>query len=290
MMKRLSSAVLICALAAGASAAPKVHGHRGCRGVLPENTLAAFDEALRIGADVLELDMGVTKDGVVVVSHNKQLDGTLCLGPDGKPAEALPIHSLSLEQLQSYDCGALKNPHFPRQSPRPGQRIPRLADVFELVKGSTYPAAAGVEFNIETKIVPNEPDLSPVPKEFARLVVETVAKYGLESRVIVQSFDRRTLEEVREIEPRIRLAMLISDNLPDLAAIAAAQKVEIISPNALWITRSDVDALHKLGVQVVPWTVNSEAGWTGMLALGADAIITDYPADLIAWMKARGLR
>lgn len=275
-------------LALPASAGVLVHGHRGTRGTLPENTLAAFDEALRVGVDVLELDLGVTKDGVVVVSHNKELDGAICLGPDGVPAKPVPIRSLTLEEVKQYDCGTLKNPRFPRQSPRPGQRIPRLAEVFELVRASTYPAAAKVEFNIETKIVPGEPALSPAPEEFARLVVAEVARCGFEKRVIVQSFDRRTLEAVRRLEPRIRLSMLISDNLPDLAALAKAQKVDIISPDALWLTKQDVEALHALGVQVAPWTINDEKGWALAVAAGADAIITDYPADLIAWMKARG--
>ncbi|MEK7745143.1 MAG: glycerophosphodiester phosphodiesterase family protein, partial [Elusimicrobiota bacterium] len=151
-------------------------------------------------------------------------------------------------------------------------------------------AASAVEFNIETKIVPGEPDLSPEPAEFARLVLAVVRDFGWESRVIVQSFDRRTLAQVRRLEPRVRTSMLISDNLPDLAAVAAAEKAAILSPNALWLTREDVEALHRLGVQVAPWTVNDERGWSAMLALGVDAIITDYPRELIAYLKKRGLR
>ncbi|MBI5625064.1 MAG: glycerophosphodiester phosphodiesterase [Elusimicrobia bacterium] len=279
-------------LSCGAWAAPKVlvHGHRGCRGVLPENTLAAFQAALEAGVDVLELDLNVTKDGVVVVSHNKEIDPAICLAPGGKPPEKTPIRSLTYQEVLGYDCGSLRNPRFPRQSPAPGQRIPRLADVFELVRGSKAPGAGTVEFNIETKIVPGEPDLSPAPAEFARLVAAVVKEYGLESRVIVQSFDRRTLAEVAKLEPRIRRAMLISDNLPDLVAVARAQKAAIISPDGLWLTKADVDALHGIGVQVAPWTVNDEAGWAAMIGLGVDAIITDYPQDLLRYLKKRGLR
>ncbi len=267
-----------------------VHGHRGCRGALPENTLAAFREALQAGADVLELDLNVTKDGVVVVSHDQRIDPALCLAPGGKPAGRPPLRSLTYEEVRGYDCGSLKNPRFPRQVPVPGERIPSLAEVFRLVKDSTAPAASAVEFNIETKIVPGEPDLSPEPAEFARLVLAVVRDFGWESRVIVQSFDRRTLAQVRRLEPRVRTSMLISDNLPDLAAVAAAEKAAILSPNALWLTREDVEALHRLGVQVAPWTVNDERGWSAMLALGVDAIITDYPRELIAYLKKRGLR
>ncbi len=279
---------LLCALASFAAAAPviKVHGHRGARGLRPENTLSAFSEALRVGADVLELDLGVTKDGVVVVSHNRELDPAICLGPDGKPAAAAPIHSLTLEQLKTYDCGTLKNPRFPRQVPQPGERMPRLAEVFALVKASSYPAAARVEFNIETKLVPGEPDVTPGPEEFAQRLVAEVKAADLVSRVIVQSFDRRTLEAVRRLEPRLRLSMLISDNLPELTG----QKVDIISPDALWITKDEVAALHRAGKQVAPWTVNDEAGWARMVEFGVDAVITDYPEDLIAYLKLRGLR
>lgn len=275
-----------------AVAAPRiaVHGHRGTRGLRPENTLSAFREALRVGVDVLELDLGITKDGVVVVSHNRELDPLICLGSDGKPASAVPIRSLTLAVIKGYDCGTLKNPRFPRQIPVPGERIPRLSEVFELVKASTEPAAARVGFNIETKLVPGEPEMTAGPSEFAERLVAEVKAAGFESRVIVQSFDRRTLAAVRRLEPRIRLAMLLSDNLPDLAAVAAAQKVDIISPYHLWITKDDVDALHRLGVQVAPWTVNDEKGWARMVELGVDAIISDYPDDLIAYLKARGLR
>lgn len=269
---------------------PLVHGHRGCRGVLPENTLAGFSEALDAGVDVLELDLGVTKDGVVVVSHNREVDPAICLGPGGAPAQAVPIRSLTYAELQAYDCGALKNPRFPRQTPVPGQRIPRLADVFELVTKSPFPAARKVEFNIETKLVPGEPELTAAPAEFARLVVEVVKKHGFETRTMVQSFDRRTLEEVRKLEPRIRRSMLISDNLPDLVAVAKAQKVQIISPYSPWITKDEVAALHKIKVQLAPWTLNDEEGWARMIELGVDAIITDYPQDLIAYLKKRGLR
>jgi len=292
-MAKLSWLVLAALLlAAPAWAAPKiqVHGHRGCRGFRPENTLAAFHEALSFGVDVLELDLAVTKDGVIVVSHNPDIDPAICLGPDGKPAEEKAIHSLTLAEVQGYDCGSLKNPKFERQIPVPGQRIPRLAEVFDLVKDSSFPGAKTVEFNIETKIFPGDPDKAPAPAEFAKAVADVVKKHGLESRVIVQSFDRRTLDELRKLEPRIRRSMLTSDNLVDFAAVAKAQKVDIISPYYLWITKPDVDALHKLKVQVAPWTVNDEAGWAKVIDMGADAIITDYPHDLIAYLKKRGLR
>lgn len=277
-------------LAAFAEAAPRVEvqGHRGARAVLPENTLAAFDEALRVGVDVLELDLNVTRDGVLVVSHDKEINPVICLAPGGKRVKGhRAILSLTLKQVRSYDCGSLKNPRFPDQKPVPGQRIPTLDEVFDLVRDSKHPAARSVELNIETKIVPGEPRLSPSPERFARLVVRAVRRRRMEKRVIVQSFDHRTLAEVKRLAPGIRIAALISDNLPDLPAAAKALKAEIISPNHLWITKAEVDRLHKAGVRVIPWTVNTERGWRRMLRLGVDGIITDDPGRLIDFLKRR---
>jgi glycerophosphoryl diester phosphodiesterase len=264
-----------------------VHGHRGCRAVRPENTLAAFTEALRVGADVLELDMVVTKDGVVSVSHNKSIDPAICLGPGGKPAQAVAIHSLTRAELDQYDCGTLKNPRFPRQRPSPGEKMPTLEQVFDLVARSTEPSAAAMQFNIETKIVPGEPDLSPEPAPFARMVVDLVKKHGLESRVMVQSFDDRTLREVRKLDPKIRLSLLTSDNHVDYVALAQGLGAEIISPDYQWITAEDVARLHKAGVQVAPWTVDDKAAWDRLIDMGVDAIITDDPEALISDLKSR---
>ncbi|HBB67833.1 MAG TPA: hypothetical protein DCZ93_11160, partial [Elusimicrobia bacterium] len=170
-----------------------VHGHRGSRGTAPENTIPAFKAALMAGADVLEMDMGVTRDNVLVISHEPRVTPERCLGPDGAKLEkAVPIRSLTLAELKKYDCGSLVNPKFPRQIAAPGERMPTLDEVFALVKASPYPAAAKVEFNIETKIFPAEPELSPAPAGFARLVVDAVKKAGMEARVMVQSFDVRT--------------------------------------------------------------------------------------------------
>lgn len=268
---------------------PLVHGHRGFRAQRPENTLAAFAEALRVGTDVLELDMQETQDGVVVVSHDAFVLPERCL-KDGKPAVLTPIRALTLAQLKEYDCGSLKNPLFPEQRPVPGERVPTLEEVFELVERSTQPAAKAAQFNIETKLVPSRPELSPEPDGFARDVVALVRKHRLVRRVILQSFDDRTLRAAKRLEPSLRVSMLTSDNHVDYAAVAKAVGADIISPDADWIAKEDVDALHAIGVQVAPWTVNDEKGWARLIGLGVDAIITDRPAALIEYLKKRGLR
>ncbi|TBR25879.1 glycerophosphodiester phosphodiesterase [bacterium] len=278
-MKTLLALALLSA--ASADARVLVHGHRGSRGTRPENTLAAFREALRAGVDVLELDLAVTKDDVLVVSHDPLLEPALCLGPDGKPGAPVLIRSLTLAEVKAYDCGSLKNPRFPRQVPQPGERIPTLAEVLAL--------SPTVRFNIETKVFPAHPEAAPDPAQFATVLAFALHKAKVIDRVVVQSFDRRTLEAVKRFAPGVRTAMLTSDNLVDFAALAKAGSFDVISPDADWITKDDVAALHAMNVQVAPWTVNDEAGWARVLEMGVDAIITDYPEDLIAYLKKKGL-
>lgn len=266
-----------------------VHGHRGCRGTRPENTLAAFKEALRVGADVLELDLAVTKDDVLVVSHDPRLEPGLCLGPGGEKLEApVVIRTLTLAEVKQYDCGSLKNPRFPRQVPQPGERVPTLAEVFELAAKTQ--GAEKVQFNVETKIFPAYPEVTPPPAEFAALLLKAAAQAKVTDRLIVQSFDYRTLEAVKGLDERVRTAQLTSDNLVNAAALAADGDLDFLSPDYQWVTKAQVEELHGMKVEVAPWTVNDEAGWQKMADLGVDAVITDYPEDLVAWLKKKGLR
>jgi glycerophosphoryl diester phosphodiesterase len=293
MKKIIFSALLLAAAGANAAPvkAPLVHGHRGTRGMRPENTLPAFTEALRVGADVLELDMDVTKDGVIVVSHEPRVTPERCLAPDGKAMEkAIPIHTLTLEELKKYDCGALPNPKFPRQVLVPGTPMPTLDEVFTLAETSTYPAAAQVQFNIETKIFPAEPELTPSPAEFARLVMDVVKKHHMEKRVILQSFDVRTLKEIKKLDPAVRISQLTEANLVEIVPALKAINAEIWSPDSHWITPAAVKEAQAAGIQVVPWTINTPKEWDQALAAGVDAIITDYPGDLIEYLKAKKLR
>jgi glycerophosphoryl diester phosphodiesterase len=293
MKKIIFSALLLAAAGANAAPvkAPLVHGHRGTRGMRPENTLPAFTEALRVGADVLELDMDVTKDGVIVVSHEPRVTPERCLAPDGKAMEkAIPIHTLTLEELKKYDCGALPNPKFPRQVLVPGTPMPTLDEVFTLAETSTDPAAAQVQFNIETKIFPAEPELTPSPAEFARLVMDVVKKHHMEKRVILQSFDVRTLKEIKKLDPAVRISQLTEANLVEIVPALKAINAEIWSPDSHWITPAAVKEAQAAGIQVVPWTINTPKEWDQALAAGVDAIITDYPGDLIEYLKAKKLR
>jgi len=266
-----------------AAEAPRiaVHGHRGARARLPENTIPAFEYAIQAGVDVLEMDMAVTRDNVIVISHDPILESPVCSGP--RPSAV--IHALTLAEVRRWDCGAVRNPRFPGQQPIPGTRMPALDEVFRLADRGKF------EFNIETKIFREHPEYTPPPEEFAGLVLEKIRQYKLERRVILQSFDFRTLAAMRKLAPQIRLSALVENDSRAFPAIAAeAANAGIVSPEFHLVTAAKVAAAHAAGRQVVPWTANTPADWDMLIAAKVDAIISDDPAELIAHLKRRGLR
>ncbi len=257
-----------------------VHGHRGARGLRPENTIPAFEYAIGIGVDVLEMDVAVTKDNVLVISHDPHINPEICQGPH----PGIAIHELTLAELREYDCGALKNPHFPKQQPVPGTRIPTLDEVLDL---SSH---GNIQFNIETKSFPDHPELTPPPDVFSKMMLDVIRKHKLESRVIVQSFDFRTLVAMKRMAPEIRLAALWEGDPRSFVDIAREAKADIISPYFPLVTPEQVKASHAAKLEVVPWTPNSPADWQKLIDAGVDAIISDDPAALIAYLKSKGLR
>ncbi len=257
-----------------------VHGHRGARAQRPENTLPAFEYAINAGVDALELDMAVTKDNVIVISHDPILEPPVCHGT--QPSAV--IHELTLAQVRQWDCGAQQNPRFPMQQAIPGTRMPTLDEVFSLAPKGKF------DFNIETKSFADKPQYTPAPDVFARMVLEKVRHYKLEKRVILQSFDFRTLRAMQKLDPAIRRSALTETDQRDFVTIAKeAGDAQIISPNSKLVTPAKVEAAHAAGLQVVPWTVNTPAEWDLLIAAKVDAIISDHPAALLTYLKQRGL-
>ena len=270
----------LCLMTVNAAPRILVHGHRGARAIYPENTVPAFEYAIKIGADVLEMDVAVTKDNVLVISHDPHINPEICKGPH----PGVAIHQLTLAELREYDCGALKNPHFPKQQPVPGTRIPTLDEVLSLSRGNN------VQFNIETKSFPDHPELTPPPDVFARMLLDVIRKHQLDSRVIVQSFDFRTLHATKRLAPNIRLSALWEGDARPFVDIAHAGEAGIISPLFKLVTPQQVKSAHDAKIQVVPWTADTPADWQMLIDAGVDAIITDDPAALIVYMKEKGLR
>ena len=298
-------------LLAGPTVALDLQGHRGARGLAPENTLAGFERALAEGVTTLELDTVMSADGSVVVHHDLRLNPDLTRDVQGRwldgPGPAL--NSLTLADLQAYDVGRVRPGSataqaHPDQQPADGQRIPTLAAVFERVRAL---GRHDVRFNIETKLSPREPTLSAEPGAFARALVAVIRAHGMEARVTVQSFDWRTLDAVRAQAPSIPTACLTVqsprfDNVSDgqwtagrrladhggsVPALVKAAGCRVWSPQHQGL---DADALRKardLGLTVAVWTVNEPAAIEAMLDLGVDAIISDRPDRVRAALAAR---
>ncbi len=288
-MLRLVLAVLALSFAAIAHAKIEVQAHRGGRSIKPENSLPAFEYALETGADVLELDLGVTKDDVLVVTHDPLVSKEICLGPDKKPVTTeIPVRSLTLAELKKFDCGGVQHPRFPTQKPIAGTSIPSLDEVFKLVKESKLPLAKTVRFNIETKIVPRYAGtVMPDPQTFAKMVVAKLKEHGMTERAVVQSFDHRSLAAVKKLDPKIKIAILVEGTYADVTGLIKASGAEIFSPNMNWVDKAIVDEAHKAGAQVIPWTANKPEDWEWLMSCGVDGIISDDPAALIAWLANR---
>ena len=218
MAKRTGAAIVLAGSIVASMAANMfdLQGHRGARGLAPENTLEGFAVALAIGVATLELDVAMTKDGVVVVSHDSVLNPDHTRGPDGTflntPGPA--IRSLTLAEVKRYDVGRLKPgsryaANFPQQRQLDGVRIPTLAEVFELARRS---GTDHVRFNIETKLTPASSGVeTPDPETFAAAVADVVRAAKMSARVTVQSFDWRTLMVLRRIAPEIERVCLTID-------------------------------------------------------------------------------
>jgi glycerophosphoryl diester phosphodiesterase len=306
-------------MTAAAGQALDIQGHRGARGLAPENTLAAFAKALAIGVSTLEMDCAITRDGVVVVSHDAALNPDITRGADGHWLEKTgpAIRILAYTELQRFDVGRL-NPsndyakRWPEQQPVDGTRIPRLSDVFALVKKSGNET---VRFNIETKISPLEPDQTAGPEEFARKLVAAIRAGGMARRATIQSFDWRTLQVVQKEAPEIATVYLTVEkgfmdsiqadkpaspwtagfhvsryggSIPRMVKAAGGAGW---SPYYAETTREQVKEAQSLELKVVVWTVNEPADMRRLIDWGVDGIISDYPDRLrrVAGEAARPL-
>lgn len=280
----MNGAALLALLFSLPAMAIDIQGHRGARGHLPENTLPAFRLALEMGVDTLELDVGVTRDGVVVVHHDRRLNPDVAR-LDGKwvDAPAPTIYSLNLSELQRYDVGRLRPgseyaKRFPQQKPLDGTRIPRLSEVLALKS----------RYNIETKISPEHPDETLAPEPFARALIAEIRKAGAAQRTTIQSFDFRTLKIVEREAPEIATVYLTQGKASVPAKVREAG-ARVWSPDFRDLNPASVAAARQLGLRIVCWTVNEPADIASAIALGVDGIISDYPDRVIAFRK-KGVR
>jgi len=294
-----------------------LEGHRGARGLAPENTLPAFAVALSLGVSTLELDTAITKDGVVVVCHDARLNPDITRGPDGRwlnpPTRA--VRELTLDQLGRYDVGRIKpgseySYRYPDQKRLDGVRMPTLAQVFQLARSA---GNSEVRFNVEIKTSPEKPEDALAPEEFAKELLALIEREGMSPRVIIQSFDWRALKAVQALAPKIPTSYLsvqqrFQDNIAagtsggsawtagvqfkdhgSIPKMVKAAGGAIWSPYVPELSAELVKEAHALGLQVIPWTVNKTEDMARLIDWGVDGLITDRPDVLREVMAEKKL-
>jgi glycerophosphoryl diester phosphodiesterase len=302
----------------------ELQGHRGARGLKPENTLPSFEAALDAGVTSIETDVHLTRDGVPVIYHDETISTRLCRRGPGHaapdPAAQPPVSSLTLDELRTYRAD--RNPdrrRFPTQnrSVSPLARRfarrhaldpyspPTLAELFLFVAAYADEAgktaeqrdrARAVAFDLELKRVPYHPELigddfdGVAPGLLERRVVEAIRAARVADRAAVRSFDHRAVRALRRLEPRVAGAVLIAEAAPiapqDLAGLADATTY---CPDYRFLDSAQVRLCHTEGVRVIPWTVNDETDWLRLLGWGVDGITTDYPDRLAELLRRRGI-
>lgn len=261
-------------------------GHRGCRGLMPENTIPAFKNAIDLGVTTLEMDAIITKDKQVILSHEPFFNHEITTKADGsfvkeEEEKSLNIYEMTYEQTQQFDVGLKPHPRFEKQQKMAAHK-PKLADVID--SAEAYTKAKGlpaIQYNIETKSKPEtDGTYHPKPDEFVELLIAVIKDKKIEDRVIIQSFDIRTLQYLHSKYPEIKTAYLfeppspksLTERLKDLAF-----KPTIYSPEFITVTPEVIKECHDAGIKVIPWTVNEAAQIKQLKEMGVDGVISDYP-------------
>lgn len=295
-----------------------LQGHRGARGLWPENTLGGFARALALGVDTLELDCAMTRDGVVVISHDPELNPDHTRDESGRfLARPGPvIFAVDYAELARYDVGRIRpgtayERAHPQQQALDGERIPRLADLYALLDSRGDRA---VRLNLEVKISPLQPELTAAPADFTRALLAVIEASGMAARTTIQCFDWRILNCAHRLAPGIATGALTDQQGADdtvhldrpapspwlggldarqfggsVPRIAKASGAGTWSPNYLDLSAAQVAQAHELGLQVVPWTINEPADMERILAMDVDGMISDRPDLLRAVLRAQGL-
>lgn len=261
-----------------------LQGHRGCRGLMPENSIAGMKKALELGVKTLELDVVITADLQVVLSHEPHLSSQICLDAAGQPIHpeeqyAHTIYSMSLDELGRCDCGSKPNPAFPEQAHFPIakptlQEVIQSSDSHARSLGRTPPI-----YNIETKSTPHgDGRLHPRPDEFVHLVYKVVCEEKIRERCTIQSFDPRTLRSIHQLDPDIRTILLVDGHQDPLLPLEELDFLPYaISPEHTLVDESIISSARSKRVKLIPWTVNDSARACELIGWGVDGLITDYP-------------
>ncbi|MBK9146445.1 MAG: glycerophosphodiester phosphodiesterase [Flavobacteriales bacterium] len=274
--------------------APEVHGHRGCRGLLPENTVPGFLRAAELGVDWLELDVVISADGQVIVSHEPWMSHVICTDASGDhiPPEgerSFNLYGMTAAEIRAFDCGGLEHPRFPEQEQRRAHK-PTLREVVEAIEETAIMGGGQPGFNIEIK---SDHALygtfQPRPDDFARIVLKEIDELGITDRCIIQSFDPAALMAAHAEQPDLAYALLVeNDEGPEVNLSRLMFTPAIYSPHFSLADEALRTKLQEQGIELVVWTVNERADILRMIALGVDGIISDYPDRVIGLIDAAG--
>lgn len=259
-----------------------LQGHRGARGLFPENSLEGFVFAVDLMVNTMEMDVVISKDQQVVVSHEPWISSTICWGLKDKPVaegKGLNIYQMTYSEVTNYNCGSQPHPDFPLQA-KFSTFKPLLSEVVNEVEANVASLElAPMKYNIEIKSTPEGDNIyHPEPKKFCQLVLDQVNKLGINDRTIIQSFDVRALQEMKHLDTSIPVALLIAETAgfeKDLENLGFTP--EVYSPNFRLVDKQLVRNCHQNGIQLIPWTVNEEEDMERLLEMGVDGLITDYP-------------
>jgi glycerophosphoryl diester phosphodiesterase len=273
----------------------ELHGHRGARGLMPENTLPAFQKAIDLGMNFLELDVVLTKDKEIIVHHDTEINPLICTHKEGKPLKREPISSWTLKQIKELDCGSIKNIRFPEQEIIDNTPIPTLREVIAFVKNQekTNPNNPKIKLNIELKF-PEVHSNSDI-QEFVSLFAKFIEEEKLIEKLVVQSFEIKAIIELKKSKPNIitsalfaptklellRLQYFLGDSIRESIILKAKEaKASYISPYYPYVTKDFVNLAHDNGLKVLPWTVNTKEDMLRLNDCGVDGIISDFPNKL----------
>jgi glycerophosphoryl diester phosphodiesterase len=259
-----------------------LQGHRGARGLYPENSIEGFLAAVDLMVNTLEMDVVISKDLEVVVSHEPWISSTICWGLNDKPVaegKGLNIYEMTYAEISNYNCGSQKHPDFPLQA-KMSTFKPLLSEVVTEVESSIEQLQIDpVKYNIEIKSTPEGDNVyHPEPKEFCQLVYNQIVESGIKEKTIIQSFDVRSLRAMKQLDSSIPVALLIYESQgfeADLEKLGFTP--EIYSPYYKLVDEQLVNSCKTNGIQLIPWTVNDEDDMLELLELGVDGLITDYP-------------
>lgn len=259
-------------------------GHRGGRGLMPENTIPAMKKGMDLGITTVELDAVISKDKKVVVSHDPYFNEAITTTPDGgyltkKEGEALLLYGMNYDVIRTYDVGLKPYPAFPQQR-RLKAHKPLLSELIDSVEAYAKEKRRTIRYNIEIKSKEGFDGIRhPDPQTMSELVLAVIKEKGILNRVVIQSFDVRPLQYLHKTHPDVMLSYLtektaigLDEQLNQLGFVPA-----VYSPAYVMVTKETVEACHRKGMKVLPWTVNSVPEMKALIAMGVDGIISDYP-------------